>query len=210
MAQASPSMTYPRPLDQEMSRTPEQAAARADAVTNAFFALGLNWPPEKNFPHSGIGLDQYVRTCGAGRYFASHEYTRPHSPAKARRVGYAEFVPPQFVWPWVALVVRLGDLMRVASHTPVKLRNLWRPMSYNRLVAKSAIYSDHPNACGGDFYFGTTSACRRAEGLIRGLNDLHPQLELSVGFGARNLHVGALSPKGARSWKYKSYKGPKL
>ena len=215
-------MKYPRPLSQEMSRTYEQAEAMEGVLFDAFSVLQMDIyrasprslevsGGDLGFAHSAAGLGQYVKQCGAGRFFKQKEYTTPRFPAKARRGGYTVLVPPQFVWPWVALVVRLGDLMREAAGSSASLKNLWRPQKgYNRLVAKSGIKSDHPNACGGDFYFENSIAARRAEGVIRGLNALHPELELSLGVGGTNLHVGILSPKGKRTWFYKSFRGRKV
>ena len=107
------------------------------------------------------------------------------------------------------LVLTLGDRMRDAVAAPVTLRNLYRPMRYNRLVAKSGIRSDHPNGAAGDFDFSSGAQRQTAEDAMRQVAADHPELEISLGLGARTLHVGCLSPEGSRSWFYDGYSGPR-
>lgn len=96
-------------------------------------------------------------------------------------------------------------MMREEVGRSIRLRNLYRPMSYNQLVATSGLDSDHPNACGGDFDFKNINDRRTAENFIRQLAADIPSLEISLGMGGTSLHVGIMSPKGSPSWFYKSY-----
>lgn len=114
-------------------------------------------------PRRQGGFDAYRKACGV-KYFSAREACTPRWKAKAKSVGYERFVPPQFVWPWCGLVLKLCDGMRRAIGEPIKLRNLWRPQSYNRLVSTSKITSDHPNGCGADLYFSGVGSRRKAEG----------------------------------------------
>ncbi len=143
---------------------------------------------------------------GVGRYFDTDEIVTPNDKAKAESVGYDEFVPPEHTWGVVTLLVWIADQMRHEAGSPVKMRNLWRPMSYNRLVSTSGIESDHPNACGMDLDFKTSSARQEAEDWMAALIEASDNAaRLSIGLGHKTLHVGVLSPCGSRSWKYKSY-----
>lgn len=139
------------------------------------------------------------------RYFSHREVVTPNHPDRARQAGYDDLTPPRHLWPWAVLVLTLGDALREAVGSPVTLRNLYRPMSYNRLVASSGIRSDHPNGAGGDYDFGSVAERRTAEAEIRRIAAEHAELQVSLGLGARTLHVGCLSPQGSRSWYYDSY-----
>ncbi|MGB3763244.1 MAG: hypothetical protein WA966_08475 [Ornithinimicrobium sp.] len=143
-------------------------------------------------------------------FFSLEEIIIPHDAEKARAAGFEELVPPLHLWPWAMLVLRLGDDMRRRLGRPVRLRNLYRPMSYNERVATSGITSDHPNACAGDFDFRSRDDRRTAESLIRDWAARVPDLEISLGMGDQTLHVGVMSPKGTRYWFYKSYSDPEM
>lgn len=153
---------------------------------------------------SGIAFGDYLRDNGTV-HFSEGEVVTAHHRDKARQAGFADLTPPSHLWPWALLVLKLGDAMRNAVGVPVTLRNLYRPMSYNRLVATSGITSDHPNSAAGDFDFSAAGQRRTAEDVIRGLAAEHPELEVSMGLGQQTLHVGCLSPKGSRSWFYDGY-----
>jgi hypothetical protein len=142
-------------------------------------------------------------------HFSVAEAVTPNDPPKAKEAGYDALVPPNHLWPLSLLVLRIGDMMRKEIGEPIRLRNLYRPFSYNQMVADSDIKSDHPNACGGDFDFKSVATRRKAEGFVRTLSMMFPLLELSLGMGAKTLHIGLLSPLGHRHWFYPSYSDPK-
>lgn len=195
----------------EFHVTEEAALARRPQLTAAGAAMGL--------PSTYVDVDSYAPGTRDDfaqylddhdiEFFSVAEIVTPHHPSKAHQAGFEELVPPLHLWPWSLLVLRLGDEMRSAVGHPVALRNLYRPMSYNQLVASSGIMSDHPNACAGDFDFHSEDARRTAESVIRGRAASDPSLEVSLGMGARTLHVGVMSPIGARHWFYDSYSDPR-
>ncbi|HSM64815.1 MAG TPA: hypothetical protein VK860_00775 [Ilumatobacteraceae bacterium] len=187
--------------------TEAMAAERTPDLVRAGDALGLPRSFVELGPY-GVGdradLERYLAEFTV-QFFSVDELARPNHPEKAAEAGFDELIPPLHLWPWTMLVLTIGDRMRAAVGASVRLRNLWRPMSYNRLVARSGIESDHPNAAAGDFDFSSSNQRRTAEAVVRALAADSPELELSVGFGARSLHVGSLSPGGHRHWFYDSY-----
>lgn len=193
--------------------TPEMAADELDRLQIAGTSVGLSPafcnPVIADSEEEGLpSFAEYLERHGV-EFFSEREIVTPHKPRKATEAGFDDLTPPPHLWPWALLVVKVGDMVRREVGNPVRLRNLYRPMSYNRLVAKSGIDSDHPNACAGDFDFSSVSHRRTAEQMIRNLAAENPELEVSLGMGARSLHVGILSPKGSRSWFYDSYGDPR-
>lgn len=183
----APSSVAERILEKQTDRTilPAPASARRDR----------------------LGFECHLKSNGVGDHFSIAEIVTPNDRRKAQSVGYNELVPPGHTWGVVCLLVWLADQLREAVGSPVGMRNLWRPQSYNRQVAKSAITSDHPNACGIDLDFGRSSARQEAEDWLAGwVVDNNNVARLSVGLGDESLHVGVLSPNGSRHWKYDSYK----
>lgn len=143
------------------------------------------------------------------RHFSVSEIVTPNHRDKAKACGYEHFIPPTNRWPWVALVLKLSDIVRDAVDAPVKMRNLWRPPAYNAMVG-GAKNSDHIHACAADLDFKTTEHRRIAEQTLRAIELLSlvphaPRLNLSLGLGAKTIHVGAMSPGGRRQWYYDDY-----
>ena len=103
-----------------------------------------------------------------------------------------------------------GDTVvdKVRDHVgeSVSCRNWWRPQPYNKLVAESGANSDHLHACGLDLDFESKESRRKAQIFLKKIDRENPWLIMSFGFGAKTIHVGILSPKGRRVWKYDSYK----
>lgn len=187
--------------------TKEMAIARRDQLLLSGEAFGI-YSDFTDLSDYSLGqkedLGRYISDHDV-QFFSIDEVVTPNHPDKALEAGFSELIAPLHLWPWVLLVLRTGDLMREAVGRGVRIRNVYRPMSYNKLVAQSGLESDHPNACSGDFDFKSVDDRRVAEKVIRELHDQHPQLEISLGMGAKTLHVGILSPEGSRSWFYDSY-----
>jgi hypothetical protein len=153
-------------------------------------------------------LDLHLRSNDVARRFNIGEIVKPHKASAAKSVGYTELCPPAHTWGVVALLMWIADELREASGAPVNLRNLWRPQSYNALVAESGIDSDHPNACGMDLDFKGPSEREKAlEWLIEWVTTSDNAAQVSVGLGGRTLHVGVLTPRGTRHWTYDSWGG---
>ena len=168
--------------------------------------LGMKHADWNRYDPTESSFYRYLKHIGVKYFGKSDKLTVPHNKAKARKVGYESFLPPRYLWPLAAIVLRLGDFCREGVGRSVAIRNLWRPQPYNKLVAKSGINSDHPNVCGADFDFKTPGDRKIAQGIIFALAYAFPELQISVGIGYKTLHVGALSPKGKRQWIYKSAK----
>ena len=192
------------PIDDEMVRAPADLARHWNTLSTAARRLGFVLPAPHFFPPTTSGLQHFLDACNI-EFFSAREVVRPNDPAKAQSVGYPELLPPNYLWPWAALLLKLADEMRRIVDQPVTLRNLWRPLSYNRLVAESGIASDHPNACGCDLDFDSRASRIKAEGFCRGVHAAMPELEISLGLGYRTVHLGVLSPKGSRGWFYGNY-----
>ena len=187
--------------------TEEMATEREDEVIAVGALLGFDSTFIDVSEYDPWDRESYQRylTDNFVQFFSVEEVIRPHHKRKAAKAGFTELIPPPHLWPWSLLILRIGDVMREEIDAPIKLRNLYRPQSYNELVANSDIDSDHPNACSCDFDFNTQKHRRKAEKVIRDLSKNHPEMKLSMGMGGRSLHVGVLSPKGHRSWFYDSY-----
>lgn len=181
---------------------------RADYEIRCLIGSDLHWPePDET-------LTEYMKRHKAGRFFSEKEITTPHHKGIARSLGYTKFLAPRHLWPLKLIVLCVGDIMRDVVASPIRLRNLWRPVPYNMRVTGSSrartLKGDHCNCCAGDFDFETVAARRKAEGIIRGFSIALPSLEWSIGMGFRTLHVGVLSPRGHRHWYYSGYKDPKV
>ncbi len=182
----APSSVAERILEKQTDRTilPAPATARMDRT----------------------GFEYHLKSNGVGQYFNAAEIVTPNDSTKAESVGYDELVPPGHTWGVVCLLVWLSDQMREAAGSSVSMRNLWRPQSYNEKVAGSKLESDHPNACGVDLDFRTSTARQDAENWLSDwVVETQNVARLSVGLGGHTLHVGVLSPNGSRHWKYDSY-----
>ena len=201
-------MSYPRDLACEMVyyRPGDTVYARAQRWLSAYTGRLAFQPSgqENSIP----GLERYLDAYGVGRYFNIDEITGPRDKEKAEGCGYVFFVPPVHTFPLLASAVALADILRGASGAPVTMRNSWRPQSYNSAVSSSGIDSDHPNACAVDLDFSSEAAHAKALAVLNGIAYVSGrELQLSVGIGAITLHVGVLSPRGARFWTYDSFKG---
>jgi len=176
---------------------------------NYFERIGP-WPTTDNSVQSPSSFQAWLTLVGVRHFRAQRldgtlgEATRPHHADVAATHGLKHMTPPPWMWPWAGLVLLVGDFMRIALGRPVTLRNLWREKRYNAdPKVGGAERSDHIWACGGDYDFLSQHDRCIGEGVARGLYVLVPELELSLGHGARSLHVGILTPKGSRGpWKY--------
>ena len=193
---------------------PPYVEDRADLIERAFvvlsgdrYAFSEAWqatPEDLQEALDEHGVQYFKAVKGDGEL---GEVTRPHHAKVARSLGFEAFVPPVYAWPVLILLCLVADLIRRRVGSPVTMRNAWRPTEYNAKVATSGPESDHPNACGMDLDFRRDGDRAEAEEVLRTLGIILPGLEWSVGYGSRTLHVGILSPKGARSWTYSGYKG---
>lgn len=207
------------PYTQEMVRRPADLIEHRGELVRCYEALGrAGWPSlnplelelDRCDPAGLAAFDVWlsaldVRHFSAVRKGGPGELAKAHHPKKAKKLGYPFFVPPSFTWPWCGAVLLIADQCRDIVGRPVKIRNLWRPWSYNLEVAESAINSDHPNACAGDLDFRSSGDRRAIEPFLRRLDHACPALQLSVGYAKKSLHVGVRSPKGRRWWFYRSY-----
>lgn len=214
---------YPRDLSTEVHYSPADVAGRhqrtrivAEHLTGRAFP-GRWWEAHGDgcidraamrceVSPSVRELRSFMRTLGI-RFFAVGEVVTPNHPGIAREYGYQLFIPPFFLWPILGVGLLVCDAIRAAIGEPIELRNAWRPQSYNDRVADSRIDSDHPNAAGFDLWFQSVSGRAKAEGFARGLHRTIG-LDLSLGLGFRNLHIGTFSPLGPRHWTYNGYPDP--
>lgn len=207
------SATYPRPLSAEVHYTPAAVAGMSPRLrwvvehlsgasfSDAFWS-GLTCDADDGSPAAGE-LGDFMAMLRI-RHFSVGEVVKPRHPAIARQLGYQLFVPPRFLWPTLAVVLMLAEHCRRTVGEPVKLNNAWRPYSYNERVSDSTLRSDHPNGCGVDLAFATSTSRAKAEGFVRGLHAVM-DLRLRLGLGYRVLHVGTFAPHGTEEWTYKGY-----
>jgi hypothetical protein len=167
--------------------------------------LGLDTDPTTH-PYTYQGLTYYLDAAGVA-YFTGEEAAKPHYPDKAAACGYKHFLLPQEMWLVYAVQLTGADKLRKAAGSPVTLRNVWRPREYN-LKVSTAPYSDHVWGCGMDLDFKSLMARRRASKVVQAFWDTDC-FKLSVGTGARTIHLGMFAPQTLacghqRKWKYGS------
>ncbi|BBM85965.1 D-Ala-D-Ala carboxypeptidase family metallohydrolase [Candidatus Uabimicrobium amorphum] len=178
------------------------ASVRANTFENAIRQLGGSAVKSTMFPKTVDGFQMYLDAVGV-RYFSAREMTRPNHPDKAKQCGFDNFLPPHEDWPKGAALALLADKMRALVNEPVKMRNWWRPSCYNSKVG-GAKGSDHVQAFAVDLDFRSAQSRAKAQAYLC-QNYWSGDLQLSVGLGGVTIHLGILSPKGKRSWKYSSY-----
>lgn len=180
-------------------------------ITTLAFADGavmFNAPPAMHSDSGQPTLTEYqaALTCCGVRYFSAKEIATPNDIAKAKGVGYDHFVPPKHCWALSLLVVGIANRLRALIGKPIKMRNHWRPQSYNAIVSSSGIDSDHPNACAVDLDFASEAEREMAMDELVEMDDM-AHLMPSIGIDAKTLHIGIMSPCGPRYWTYDSFKG---
>lgn len=157
-----------------------------------------------NYPKSLNGFQNYLDDTGV-IFFSAKEMTTPKNKSIASKYGYKVFLPKQEWWPRGAALAKLADFCRTHAASPVRMRNWWRPKGYNEAVGGKS-QGDHPTAHGIDLDYKTIYARRGAESFLKFYQSHYPWLEMSLGLGYRTTHIGIMSPRGRRTWKYKSYK----
>lgn len=196
---------WPNPLSEEMLYQGAKASIWSASLSVAAPKLGCSIPDTAKFDATVQGFAGFLEAVGVS-HFPVEEIITPNDKAKAFAVGYTVLLPPKHMWPVCGLLLWLCEEIRTLVQEPVQLRNVWRPYRYNQKVASSGIDSDHPNACGADLDFKSSPSRAKAEGWIRAIFKMVPQLSLSLGVGRKTLHIGILSPQGSRIWWYGSHR----
>jgi hypothetical protein len=188
-----------------MSREPKYAW-RATHVPVRF---GYRYPDHKAFNPDLPGLRYYLDCVGPFRNFSVDEITRPHHAELAASLGFGDrLMAPRAWWPRYAALLAISQELRDELGSPVKVRNAFRPETYNDSVGGAPL-SDHRDALAFDLDFRSPKVRLRAEEVLRALRASDPWLRLSLGLGNKSIHVGILTNKGERTWKYQSYPGEK-
>lgn len=156
------------------------------------------------YEESFEGFESYLKDIGAKNVTAK-ELLSPHKPKVAEELGYEWLMPPRETWSNLAPLIDIFEQMRALVNEPIAVRNWWRPADYNERVG-GAKKSDHISGHAFDCDFKSEKSRAKAEKLVEGLQDEREDLQLSLGFGAKTIHLGAKSPKGRRTWYYDSYK----
>ncbi|WP_372366053.1 D-Ala-D-Ala carboxypeptidase family metallohydrolase [Candidatus Uabimicrobium sp. HlEnr_7] len=184
----------------EILNTP--ATISANSFENVIRKLGGSVVKPTMFPKTVDGFQMYLDAVGV-RYFSAKEMTRPNHPDIARQCGFNNLLPSHGDWAKGAALALLADKLRALVNEPVKMRNWWRPSCYNEKVG-GAKGSDHVQAFAVDLDFRSAKSRAKAQGYLCA-NYWSSDLQLSIGLGGVTIHLGILSPKGKRNWKYKSY-----
>ncbi len=188
------------PLEPIMTSRPEN-----ELLQQAIVFFGGNEVDPTGYLMTENGFQSYLDDTGI-QHFSAGEMLSPNQLEAANGLGYSLFLPPHVWWPRGATLALLADKLRNMVGEPVKMRNWWRPCSYNEdEKVGGASESDHITAHAVDLDYRSSDSRRTAE---RGLREMYEQetwLELSLGLGYQTTHVGILSPKGQRIWTYSSY-----
>lgn len=168
------------------------------------------------FEPTAEGFQDYLDQVGVV-FFSAREYVTPHNPAVAARCGFDELLPERGWWRRGAVLGLMADELRDLVDEPVYLRNWWRPDCYNEGVGGAA-GGDHPDADAVDLDFRSSRSRADAQRYLCELYwsqdlledheiepDVDARLNLSVGLGGQTIHLGVLSQRGRRYWKYGSY-----
>jgi hypothetical protein len=150
------------------------------------------------------GFAEYLTAIGA-KHVSAKELLSPHKPKVAEKLGYEWLLPPREMWSNLEPLIEVFEQMRALVNEPIAVRNWWRPADYNAEVG-GAKRSDHISGHAFDCDFKSRDSRAKAEELVERLQDERDDLQLSLGFGAKTIHLGAKSPKGRRTWYYDSYK----
>lgn len=176
--------------------TPHEAAV--------YVLCGRPPPALTNSDRTMVALQDYLNYAGV-KFFTAKEMVTPHNMQVAESLGFVMLIPkPEDYHKGVALAL-LADRLREVVKGPIKMRNWYRPSTppYNAMVG-GASESDHVTACAVDLDFQGRFARSKAESYLLSLYD-KKLFDLSLGLGARSIHVGMYSPKGQRKWTYGSY-----
>jgi hypothetical protein len=171
-----------------------------DAATASFGGTVVD---PRDHAMTPAGFQEYLTATGVA-HFSARETLTPHDARVASELGYETFLPPHAWWKRGAALALIADELRRLVGEPVKMRNWWRPVEYNRRV-DGAEGSDHVTAHGVDLDYRSADSRRRAERRLRELDAAHPDLQFSIGLGNVTTHVGVLSPGRRRQWRYDSY-----
>jgi len=167
--------------------------------------FGFHDPDPHAFGNDLRGLRYYLEVAGPFPNFTADELTRPHHARLAANLGLGErLLAPRKWWPRYAALLSIAQHLRNTLGSPITIRNAWRPQAYNDAVGGSQL-SDHLWCLALDLDYKSMDHRREAEEWLKELHRTDPWLRLSLGLGARTTHVGILSAKGARTWKYASY-----
>ena len=156
-----------------------------------------------NYEPTFDGFSSYIKAIGARRVSAK-ELLMPHNRAVADDLGYQWLLPDRDFWGRLVPLIDIFEIIRDAVDAPIVVRNWWRPADYNAEVG-GAKASDHITAHAFDCDFKTHDQRRIAERIVVGMQKRRDDLQLSLGLGGYTIHLGAMSPKGCRTWKYDSY-----
>ena len=149
------------------------------------------------------GFSAYIEAIGARRVSAK-ELLTPHNRSVAEDLGYQWLLPERAMWANLVPLIDIFEIIRDAVDAPIVVRNWWRPADYNARVG-GAPASDHITANAFDCDFKTYDQRRVAERVVVGMQKRRDDLQISLGLGGYTIHLGAMSPKGRRTWKYDSY-----
>jgi hypothetical protein len=148
------------------------------------------------YPETADGWAQYLRAVRCFRHFKAQEFVTPASGGTS--------VPPRKMWPNAALCALVADEFRLHAGAPVRVRYLYRSPKLNS-ERGGAPESDHLSATAVDLQcLGKTPQAAAERARDRFVDCLYglSGLAVSVGVCKTVTHLGLLSPRGQRRWRY--------
>lgn len=169
---------------------------------NLIVRLGGNLVSPLDFDDSLDGLERYLRTTGM-RFTSVREMTRPGNPAVAKALRLRDLRPPRDLWHQTAGLVRAFDTIREVAGVPLVIYNAYRPKTYNDRV-HGAPASDHISNHAIDIRIPSQQVLAKVTPLLaEWWRERVFRPSIGIGSGSTpGLHVGLLSPKGQRRWRY--------
>jgi len=192
------------------------AATEAESYTNTydgfvrFFntVIGIAAESEPNFTPESVTPFQHQTTARnlyrAGQHLSSGERI---SGTVVERSGRLHALPDKQYWDRLIPLIVIMQLLRDEIDSPITLRNLWRPVAYNRAV-DGAANSAHIYGTGVDLYINDSEASKRAQELMYALYTCTENFDvLGLGFGQKTTHFDINTPSQSkrRGWLYSSF-----
>ncbi len=181
------------------------------------------YPYSKDFPETLVGFQKFLQLSGI-KNFTAHEVSEG-SASILKTCGISNLMPPKSCWiRGAVLFLHAEEIRKAIGNYPLSVGSWYRSQCYNKELSKKNVKvapkSDHLLAKAVDLFYAGKSGRVNVRKKIQGYickkywkNPLYTSLNLedgtvpniSVGIGNTSIHLGVDSPRGRRSWLYKSY-----
>ncbi len=219
------------PEDLILDKVYHSACEDADGIKEYYFykkrieSLGGKsiFPYSGEFPETLSGFQKFLKHTGI-KHFTAYELSMG-SQSILKTCELKNLMPPKSCWMRGAVLFLIAEEIRSAiGNFPLMVGSWYRSTCYNKELAKRNVSvapkSDHLLAKAVDLSYagkaGRVNIRKKIQNYVcekYWKNPVYTSLKLedgsvpnlSVGIGNTNIHIGVDSPKGRRSWLYRSY-----